>query len=436
MYARGEPHPHPSGELGDGGDGKGWVNHAKGVLAPAESGAWAGSGGELGSLGGGWPPAGAEPVEVDEVYEKCLEAGLDYGPAFQGLRGVWRRGEEVFAEVALPEQVREHAGLYGVHPALLDAALHGLGVGAGGGAEGGGAARLPFCWSDVVLCAPGASALRVCLKRVGPDAVSVVAVDEGGALVAAVGSLALRAASVEQLGGAAGAGRDSLYYVDWLPVAAERVSGADPVVAGARWGVLGKGGACAAALRCAGVGVCEYADVASVGQALDGGEEIPDVVFAYCAEGREGDRAGGAARWASAGVDAGCVGGGLGGGLGGVPGVVRAGARGVLGLLQEWLAEERFSDSRLVVVTRGALAARTGERVLDLAGGAVWGLVRSAQAEHPGRFVLVDVDGEESSWGALAAALASGEGSEIGRQVAVREGGLFVPRLAARRIAR
>jgi polyketide synthase 7 len=34
-----------------------------------------------------------------------------------------------------------------------------------------------------------------------------------------------------------------------------------------------------------------------------------------------------------------------------------------------------------------------GEDVTDLAGAAVWGLVRSAQAEHPGRVVLVDSDG-------------------------------------------
>ena len=94
--------------------------------------------------------------------------------------------------------------------------------------------------------------------------------------------------------------------------------------------------------------------------------------------------------------------------VGGVLGGVRVGVGGVLGVLQEWLAEERFAGCRLVVVTCGAVAARAGEGVRDLVVAAVWGLVRSAQSEHPGRFVLVDVDGEQASWEALSAFVCSG----------------------------
>ena len=43
------------------------------------------------------------------------------------------------------------------------------------------------------------------------------------------------------------------------------------------------------------------------------------------------------------------------------------------------------------MTTRGAMGL-AGEDVTDLAGAAVWGLVRSAQTEHPGRIVLVDSD--------------------------------------------
>lgn len=68
---------------------------------------------------------------------------------------------------------------------------------------------------------------------------------------------------------------------------------------------------------------------------------------------------------------------------------VYASTRSVLGVLQSWLIK---SDSGvLVVVTRGAVAL-PGEDVIDLAGAAVWGVVRSAQTEHPGRLVLVDSD--------------------------------------------
>ncbi|MCM3813093.1 beta-ketoacyl reductase, partial [Streptomyces sp. DR7-3] len=96
-----------------------------------------------------------------------------------------------------------------------------------------------------------------------------------------------------------------------------------------------------------------------------------------------------------------------------------------LSLLQQWLADDRFANSRLAVLTSGAVAAGTDEPVADLAHAAVWGLVRSAESENPGRFVLVDVDGAADSLAAVPDALASGE-----PQVAVRDGVLRAPRLA------
>ena len=66
-------------------------------------------------------------------------AGLEYGPVFQGLRGVWRRGGEVFAEVALDEEQAGRAGSFGLHPALLDSALQASAVALlGDGAAGAG----------------------------------------------------------------------------------------------------------------------------------------------------------------------------------------------------------------------------------------------------------------------------------------------------------
>ncbi|MDW4903718.1 polyketide synthase dehydratase domain-containing protein, partial [Streptomyces californicus] len=100
-----------------------------------------------------WPPAGAEPVETEGYYEGLAEAGFDYGPAFRGLRAAWRRGDEVYAEVALDAAP---AG-FGLHPALLDAALHGIGL----GSFLGDGAHVPFSWSGVTLAATGATAARV-----------------------------------------------------------------------------------------------------------------------------------------------------------------------------------------------------------------------------------------------------------------------------------
>ncbi len=91
-----------------------------------------------------------------------------------------------------------------------------------------------------------------------------------------------------------------------------------------------------------------------------------------------------------------------------------------LDLLQSWLADERFATSKLVVVTRGAVAVRAGD-VPDLVAAPIRGLLRSAQSEHPGRFVAIDLDTDDVPWPALLAADEP--------QLALREGSAFAPRL-------
>ena len=322
-----------------------WVRHAVGVLAPEEE-----EEGARSALESVWPPAGAEEIEVDGVYDLLAVAGVEYGPAFQGLRSMWRRGEEVFAEVELSEEQRREAGSYGVHPALFDAALHAVAASVMDENAGGGALRLPFAWSGVSLRARGASALRVQLAPRG-DGVSVVLADEQGGVVASVASLRLRAAVVGELGGGAAGARDALFGVEWVALE----SGAGEAVDEDRW----------------------------------------DVSVVDCA----------------------------GGGTAGVDGVLEA-VGDMLARLQEWLAAEDSQSRRLAVVTRGGVSV-AGEGVTDLAGGGVWGLVRTAQAEHPGRIVLVDVGAGEPSGEAIGSALGLGE-----PEVAVRDGALFVPRLA------
>ncbi|EDX26175.1 hypothetical protein SSAG_05829 [Streptomyces sp. Mg1] len=113
-----------------------------------------------------------------------------------------------------------------------------------------------------------------------------------------------------------------------------------------------------------------------------------------------------------------------------VTGAVHAETGRVLALLKEWLAEERFADSRLVFLTRGAVEAVPGEGVPDLVHASVWGLLRSAQSENPGRIVLADTDGTDASFRALPAVVASGES-----EVAVRGGSVLVPRLARAAVA-
>ncbi len=102
------------------------------------------------------------------------------------------------------------------------------------------------------------------------------------------------------------------------------------------------------------------------------------------------------------------------------PGPLGEGVRRTLDLLRDHLAGEHT----LVITTRGGVSTG-GEDVPDLTAGAVWGLVRSAQSESPGRIVLVDTDDDRSLDALLPSILAAGE-----PQAAIRDGRVFVPRLA------
>ncbi|MFF5221488.1 beta-ketoacyl synthase N-terminal-like domain-containing protein [Micromonospora sp. NPDC000212] len=197
----------------------GWTRHATGVVSATPSGT--GTGFDFTA----WPPSGAQRVEVGDLYTDLVERGYAYGPAFQGVRTVWRRGEEVFAEVALPEEHREEAAGYGIHPALLDAALQTgtVAAAAAGTEEQPGRSVMPFAWNGLVLHAVGASALRVRVAPGGPDAMTVEAADQAGGPVLTMDSLVLRAVSTEQVDAT---GANSLFQVDWteLPAVAGQPS--------------------------------------------------------------------------------------------------------------------------------------------------------------------------------------------------------------------
>ncbi|WP_433336512.1 SDR family NAD(P)-dependent oxidoreductase [Spirillospora sp. CA-294931] len=302
-----------------------WTRHASGTVAPGElPAAW--------SDQGAWPPPGADPIDLDGAYERLDAAGYGYGPSFRGLRAAWRRGGEVFAEIAADDI---EAPEFGLHPALLDAALHPIVLGLlGDRAEG----LLPFSWSEASLHSAGAGALRVRLTPEGRDGVALAVADQAGNAVASVGALTLRPVDVAALAQRAGGAEGALFRVDW-----------------------------------------------TAGPALD--EETAETEFAELAPGLPADEA----------------------------------VAGALALLQGRLAED---GPRLVVVTRGAVAARPGDEVTDLGQAAVWGLVRVAQTEHPGRFGLVDLDGSEASERNLRSSATTAE-----PQVALRDGAPFVPRL-------
>ncbi|MFD0746779.1 SDR family NAD(P)-dependent oxidoreductase [Phytohabitans flavus] len=331
-----------------------WLRHASGTLAsiPATPAP---------EVPSHWPPAGAESVSVDEIYPALAAIGLSYGPVFQGIQAVWKAGDDLFAEVALLQSAVDQAGRFGLHPALLDAALHALNV---SGWDGPGLAGVPFEWRGVQLHAAGAGSLRVRLSRAAGGGITLAVADASGMAVASVESLVLRAVTAAP----AAAGSDSLFRVDWREVPLPEHAPAESVV------VVGAG--------LPGLDVPAIADPT----------EATGVVVLPVA--------------ATPGTD--------------VAGEAHRVAEDVLGVVRDWLSGP---GERLVVVTRGGVSVGSDADV-DVAVAPVWGLLRSAQSEHPGRVVLVDVDGDPASAG-LIPVLAAGDEP----QVAVRGGRLWVPRL-------
>ncbi|MFF4999578.1 SDR family NAD(P)-dependent oxidoreductase [Streptomyces sp. NPDC000656] len=329
-----------------------WTRHAEGTLI---------SGAGLPAAGlTEWPPPGATPTTVDGAYELLRERGYHYGPVFQGLKAAWTSGESLYAEVSLPEQAHADAARYGLHPALLDAAMHVALIDDGSSTDE--STVLPFSWNDVALHAAGAPALRVCIAPSGPNTVTVTVADAEGQPVLTVGSLVSRPVSQEQLS----AGRpESLFEIAWRPLAtqAQASAPADVVAEQHVWGELPEGELSGAVVF-----------------------HVPDT---------EGP----------------------------LPAAVRSATARTLAVLQEWLAEDRFAETTLVVATRGAVVVDAASDVIDLAHAPVWGLVRAAQAENPGRIQLTDLTAVTDG---LAAVIASGE-----PESAVRADGIRIPRLTA-----
>ncbi|WP_333482451.1 type I polyketide synthase, partial [Streptomyces sp. RPT161] len=286
-----------------------------------------------------WPAPGATELDTSQFYGQLSESGFAYGPAFQGLSRAWQRGDQILAEVELPEAGRGLAESFGIHPALLDAALHSTVF---AGLDG-----LQFSFTDVVLRASGASRLRVALTRTGLDEVAIAVADSTGSPVLSIGSLTMRQLTAEGL--TTGTSDGALLRLEWIDIPAPSA------VPAQEWVVVDRGGSVGAV----------YADLQAADAALEGGAEVPQAVVLAVA----GDP--------HAVVDS-----------------THELTGWVLRQVQHWLGEERFAKVPLLIRTRGAVAAWPDESVADLAAAAVWGLVRSAQTENPGRFILLDTDRE------------------------------------------
>ncbi|MEU1147350.1 HAD-IIIC family phosphatase [Streptomyces sp. NPDC005901] len=184
-----------------------WTRHASAVLAVGDTEGAA----DVPVCGAAWPPAGAERLDTAAHYDTMADAGLEYGPAFQGLTDVWRLDGEILAQVALPGRQAEEARRFGAHPALLDAALQAAAVG-----QLDGATPLPFSFGSVTLRGEGANELRVRIVPTGDDTFTVEAADPSGAPVARIESLLVRPVAAADLAGP-DTSTQSLLSLDWSP---------------------------------------------------------------------------------------------------------------------------------------------------------------------------------------------------------------------------
>ncbi|MFE0336708.1 type I polyketide synthase, partial [Streptomyces sp. NPDC058955] len=298
---------HSRPEDDEGGSGElPWTTHATGVLSPRPVPA--------DEPVAAWPPAGATPLKAAEAYPRLGAIGLAYGSAFLGLRAAWRQGDDLYAEVELPDDVDTEG--FALHPALADAALH---VTALAGDDHDGRTRLPFAWRGVSVHAVGATAVRVRLRLTGPDTVGLSLMDGAGEPVATVEALTVRPLSAQRVSGAVAVRRDALYRLSWRPAApGEATDGRSD------WAVLGT---LPPSWR-DGVGgdLRAVADLDALRAQADAGAALPAVALALVprhdgnpADGARGPAhraGGGGARW-------GPRGGGGGGGPGGVGGSAR-----------------------------------------------------------------------------------------------------------------
>ncbi|MFI6577859.1 SDR family NAD(P)-dependent oxidoreductase [Nocardiopsis sp. NPDC050513] len=313
-----------------------WRRHAQGAFHDTRDEP---SAGEL-------PPADAEEVDFD--YASLAERGYEYGPAFRAVRGLWRRGGELFAELRLPEEAPGGFAGPGLHPVLGDAALHAVAL-----TEPlpDGRVALPFVWRDVWVGDCRATRAYAHLRPAGRDEFTVtVATAEREPLFRA--TLGTRTVALREL--ASALPTDSVYRTRWTELTG-------PVGAPApRWALLGADRLGATA---------DLVDPADA-----------DAVVCTPA-----------------------------------PDDVREATLETLSHVQHWLAADHPADVPLVVLTRSD----------DLAHAAARGLVRSAQSEHPGRFLLVETDGDPGSSARLADAVAAGR-----PHVRIGAGRLQAPELA------
>ena len=113
--------------------------------------------------------------DADALYPSFAAMGLNYGPAFRGVRGIARGDGELLVELHLPDVAQRAAAGFVLDPGMLDSALQGAIALSDDAGSGSGMRSLPFAVESVRI-------LSACTPRM--VAWVRLAADAGGALPA------------------------------------------------------------------------------------------------------------------------------------------------------------------------------------------------------------------------------------------------------------
>jgi acyl transferase domain-containing protein/NADPH-dependent curcumin reductase CurA/acyl carrier protein len=326
------------------------------------------------------------PVDCERLYSGFAHVGLEYGPAFQGVRKLSSNDGEALAEIALPAAAVPCR--FGLHPALLDAAFQTM-----GGFHESDKLYVPFSIDRFRVVRSGASSALAYVRRQAErgetgeiDGADITLVDREGRLIAEVVGLRVRRATAAGIRAAGPVFGASLYRVTW-PLGPSADSASLP---SGTWAVFAAEGDARGAMlveRLLAMGA------SCVRSSLFDTTALSSVDNVVCL-------------WSDADM-------------------TRVLAEG-LALLQA--AVRTGKPLRLWWVTENAVPV-TERQDVTISVAPLWGLARSAMQEHPEIvFTLVDVDSASSGIGQVFKELSADDDE---REVAWREGLRHVARLAS-----
>ncbi|NKI73440.1 SDR family NAD(P)-dependent oxidoreductase [Dickeya sp. CFBP 2040] len=342
-----------------------------------------------------WPPADAKAIDFSPLYEQLAEQGVVLGESFQPLTHVWERHDEYYIEAILSPIHGERSGDFILHPIILDAGMQAALIENLTLETENSRPRLFFLTSGLRTYARGVQRLRghVVRKTATPSLdyreYALRLADDSGRAVATVDSLILKSPSPQRTQPQ----RPPFYRLAWREIDADSATTSLKL----RWIVVQDRVQARLSDKLKQYDDCTvYADVHPM---LNSFSPQPGDIAAFIAPQTDNAHEFFAPHPTYR----------------------------VLSALQAWLREPRTTATPFLVVTQRAVATDDDENVPNLAQSPLWGLLRTAQLEYPGRVFLLDIDdAENTSWPLITAAINTLPHEP---QLALRNGKIRAPRL-------